>query len=89
MAEREARRPARITLSGLVFCVIDPPDARDPFDAARAPRIDAGPGEPSTARLALPPLPEGAFLAWIFVADWNAFIRIAARDTALEWLPTD
>ncbi len=83
---REARRPACITLSGLVFCILDPPDSRYPFDARGPMVIDAGPGEPSTAPGAHPPVPAGAFLAWIFVSGWNSFIRFAARDAELTWL---
>ena len=86
-AGREARRTARVTLRGLVYCVIDPPDARYLRESGRSLTIDVGSGEPGTAPSALPPVPPGAFLAWIFVAQWNGFIRVAAHDAEVSPLP--
>ncbi len=82
-SEREARRPVRLEFTGLVLCVVDPPDERYPFDVAGPLMIDAGDGQPSTAPVPLPPVPPGAFLAWVFVNPWNSFIRVVARDVTL------
>lgn len=87
LAGRELMKPAKITLSGLAFCIIDPPDSRYPFEDRGPLQIDVGTGEPSTAPGAHPPVPTDAFLAWIFVTGWNAFIRVAARSAELEWVP--
>lgn len=35
----------------------------------------------------LPMVPSGAFLAWIFVYEWNAFLRVVARDVQIEEPP--
>ncbi len=86
-AAREARRPVRICFTGLVLCVVDPPDSRYPFDRAGPLTIDAGDGEPSTSPLVLPPVPPGAFLSWIFVYEWNAFLRVVARDVRIDEPP--
>jgi len=73
-AAREARRPVRLVFTGLVLCVVDPPDSRYPFDRAGPLTIDAGDGEPSTSPRVLPPVP-------------NAFLRVVARDVQLEEPP--
>ena len=79
-------RDARITLSGLVFCAVDPPDGRYPFDAPGPLTIDVGEGEPSTCAAVHPAVPTDAFLAWIFGASWNSFVHISARESALSSL---
>src|SRR5713101_1457909 len=67
--EREAYRPARLTLLGLQFCVIDPPEAAYPYAERGSVSIDAGPGQPSTSMRELPSLSDGVFLHWIYVSD--------------------
>jgi hypothetical protein len=79
---------ARIVVTGLVFCAVDAPE----IDPARgyvptSPtglRIDAGPGAARGA--SLPAVPEGCFLQWIFVSDWNRYIHVCGREAALAWL---
>jgi hypothetical protein len=82
-AEEASRQSARLVFSDLQFLAIDPPDASQPGPGTTW--IDAGPGQPTTAPLEIPPLREGFFLCWLYVSAWNGFIRIAARDVALEW----
>jgi hypothetical protein len=90
-AEREARRRARLTLTGLQYCVIDPPNepaSAPPGVQTRPPRgarIDIVYGQPSTSPRALPPLADGVSLYSIYVADWNSFIRLAAKHARLDW----
>ena len=36
--------------------------------------------------LKLPSIPDNAFVNWIFVSDWNAFIYVAAQEATLKWL---
>jgi hypothetical protein len=81
----QIERDLRLTLHGLVFLVIDPPDGNYPF-AKSSLTIDAGSGQPSTSPVALPPIPSDAFLAWIYVYQWNSFIRFAAARVAYEWV---
>jgi YD repeat-containing protein len=78
-----SRKCARIVFSDLQFLAIDPPDVSQTGPGTTW--IDAGPGQPSTAPLEIPPLREGFFLCWVYASGWNSFIRIAARDVALEW----
>ena len=86
--EREAYRLAEVTLFGLLFWVTDPPDARYPYQMAGSKRIDSGPMDTLTKNdlLKLLPVTADAFVNWIFVSDWNAFIYVAAQDTMLKWL---
>lgn len=86
--QREAYRLAEITLSGLLFWVSEPPDAKYPFDATGGERIDVGPLTElsNKSSLKLPPIPDGAFANWVFLTEWNAFIYVAAREATLKWL---
>lgn len=77
-------RAARIQFSGIQFVVIDPPTAENSY--FRLSLIDTGSGEPLTSPCTLPPIREDCDLCWIFVTEWNSFIRISARDVDLEWL---
>lgn len=85
---REAYRPAKVTLSGLVYFVLEAPDPGYPFNQPKPLRIDVGVDKllPEAARRTLLPqqLPEGAFTFWIYVTDWNSFIHVAATKATLE-----
>jgi hypothetical protein len=81
----QRERRLRLTLRGVAFLVMDPPDARYPFNEAQTLTIDAGPGQPSTSEITLPPIPANAALAWIYVYQWNSFIRFAAEEATYEW----
>jgi hypothetical protein len=84
-ASREVYRLGRVTISGLGVLVIDSPsNGHGPFTGALI--IDGGPGQPSTSMIPLPPVPSGAFLYWLFVDEWNSFIRFSGREAALEWM---
>jgi hypothetical protein len=88
--DREAYRSAEVRLSGLIYFVIEAPDARYPYDNPGTLRIDVSRMQELTGPLSvsLPPLPETAFANWLFVNDWNAFIYVAARTAQFEWLDT-
>ncbi|MDB4967904.1 MAG: hypothetical protein JWN44_3593 [Myxococcales bacterium] len=82
---REVYRLGRVTIHGLEFLVIDNPiHGQAPFVGHLT--IDGGSGHPSTSAAQLPPLRSGSFLYWLFVNEWNAFIRFAGRSAALEWI---
>jgi hypothetical protein len=73
-----------VTISGLEFLVIDSPnDLLGPHTGELI--IDGGPGQPSTAPVSIAPLGAGSFLYWLFVNEWNSFVRFAGRDATLEW----
>lgn len=78
-------RSLQLTVHGLVFASIDVP-ASAALGSGKPLRIDAGPGQPSTAPSELPELPEGCFLHWLFVDEWNGFIRLAGRGASYRWL---
>jgi len=85
--EPEEYRWGSLTLSGLLFCVIEPPDSRYPYRNSSGLWITSS--EPVTSEDVLAklpcPLPDGAFIHYLFVNDWNAFIYIAALDAHFEW----
>src|SRR5258708_4079603 len=84
-ARREIYRLGRVTISGLELLVIDNPSNRyGPFTGELI--IDGGPGQPSTSAAPLPSLPPGSFLYWLFVNEWNSFIRFAGHGALLEWI---
>lgn len=85
---RETYRPATLTLSGLLFCSIEPPDARYPYQEAGSLTVDTG----SVVALTRPPetrlpdvAPAVAFTNWFFVKPWNAFNYVSAQAAILAW----
>ncbi len=80
-------RSGNLTLLGLLFCVMEPPDSRYPYRDNRALWItSSGPVRSEDISVKLPePLPQGAFVHYLFVNDWNAFIYLAAMDANFEW----
>lgn len=87
---QDEERRARVDLSGLVFCSVEPPEIDPAAGYNPSPSeglwIDAGPGSAPGAAVALPAVPEGCFLHWLFVKDWNRFIHLCAREASLTWL---
>lgn len=85
---RGARRKGHLTISGLLYCTIDPPDPSYPYqDAGALWMVGDGPvGSNGVSGKHLPTnLPDGAFVRWFFINDWNAFIYIAAESARFEW----
>ena len=85
---REAYRKGELKLSGLLYWVIEPPDANYPYGESKQLWVDAGALESASFKpsVKLPePLPARAFASWIFVQGWNSFMYLAAMDASLEW----
>jgi len=85
---REAYRSAEVLLTGLIYCVCEPPDSRYQYSDAHSVKIDVGEMR-SLKRppaMKLPSVTEEAFASWIFVSDWNAFMYVAAEDVHLTWI---
>lgn len=78
-------RDLKVTLTGVALFVIDPPDPRYPSNQAKPLWIDAGSGQPSTSEVTLPDLSAGTTLNWIYVNEWNSFIRFATEGCRYEW----
>ena len=77
----EIYRPARITLTGLVYFAIEPPYHSYPFRDAGALTIDLSrPEKPFVAGCES----ESAFR--LFISDFNSFIYADAPEAELEWL---
>lgn len=86
--ERDNMRNAELILEGLVFCVLDPPDASYPFDAPEALwSVDLC--EPDPEMPLSKTLKPGAFAGRFFVHQWNAFIHVAATNAILRWIDAD
>ena len=81
-AEREAYRPVRLTISGLLWCVIE--CAESAANAGEGLWIDAGSLDSLKQRPNVPGVPDGAFAWWIFVHQWNGFIYVAGRTASIE-----
>lgn len=80
-----------LKLTGLLYFVIEPPDARYPYDAEGIGITDDDPVE-GTIFSTPPNLPkldaqdaDAAFVHWLFVDTWNAFIFFAAKGASFEW----
>jgi hypothetical protein len=79
---REKRLRCTIIVSGVALLSIEPPDER--LVAAPEPgMIDVGTGK-GHPDARIPPLPDGAWLCWIFVVAWNTFIHIAGLSARIE-----
>jgi hypothetical protein len=83
---REGYKSSRIELSGLIFFVMEPPDAKYPFRDSVKLTIDGCDMSKNLDGELLKSLPSGAFFRSLRVNEWNAFIHIAARDAAIEWI---
>jgi len=82
-AEPERYRRAHLKVTGLVFCAFDPPDPRYPFADAKPLVVDLCDADPAVPANAV--LPENAFSARFWVANWNSFIHLAATHAELTW----
>ncbi len=86
-AAREAYRMGQLTLSDMAFCVIEPPDPTYPYYEKDGIVVDMD--EVKNLRkpplIQLPLVPQGMFLNWIYVRQWNSFIYVAARNADLVW----
>ncbi|MBZ5600162.1 MAG: hypothetical protein LAN83_17790 [Acidobacteriia bacterium] len=88
--KREDYRIGELRVSGLYFCVIDPPDPSYRYvphgtalnvsgDPAKSDTFPALEGLYRT-------LPPGVSCYRFFVHEWNSFINIAARDVQVSWI---
>jgi hypothetical protein len=84
---REAYRHAKVTLKGLVYFVMEPPDSTYAFHEPEPLRIDVGVDKLTGASRGMLPeqLPDGVFRFWVYVTQWNSFIHVAATNAALEY----
>lgn len=81
----ETYKSSQLIISDFEFCIIDVPDKNYPFFKKAALTIDIGIGQPSTDPIILPGHKKENFLMWIWVEEWNSFIRISANQADLKW----
>lgn len=86
---REEYTPGVLTITGLCFCSIDPPDPSYQFLPDNSPlNVSGDAAEPRTLALLgelSQRLPPGASCYRFFVHEWNSFIHIAAKNVQLAW----
>ncbi len=83
-------RACRIDVGGLVFCSVDPPtvDPSRGYESVPSGGLWIGAGEGAAneeSAKQLPEIPDGCFLHWMFVRDWNRFIHICGRTATFTW----
>ncbi len=81
--EREAYRPLTLTISGLLWCIIESHESLGET-ANKGLWIDAGRLSDLENKPAVPAVPTDAVAWWIFVREWNAFIYLAGRAASAE-----
>lgn len=90
--DRDVYARAELTVRGIYYVSIDPPDRAHLFGPEREKiTVDGFPEGthdfPLFADLK-PKLPAGAFCCRFFVHDWNSFIHIGAADAEFSWTST-
>jgi hypothetical protein len=76
----------KITVTGLCYFKIDPPDLLNGYAVAAASDIDAGddPVQKFLVDAAVAKrLPQGSFLHWIFLSAWNSIMVIGGMDARI------
>ena len=84
---REAERLAELTISDLVYWVMEAPGQDAVASPGKELWIDMGQLETmeSQPKIALPPTPSDGFAHWIFVNEWNAFIYFCGKKAEIKW----
>ena len=84
--QMELYRPAIIDLTGLHFWIVEPPDHDYPGTYTYL-IIDTGDVSALKSKPAshLPDVPKPAFVNWIYVNQWNAFMYVAAENANHRW----
>lgn len=85
---REAYRSGQLKVYDLMYCAIEAPSKEYPYQKTEKLRITAGPLKKSNEKKVMPlplPVPKDIFVYWFFVAKWNSFIQIAAKDAKFTW----
>lgn len=87
--DQDEYRSATLTVTGLYFCVIEPPNVNYPFVTKHKPvRISGDDSWPdSMAGLAAGLAQSNPDFTYhrFFCNDWNSFLHVAADDVQLSW----
>lgn len=84
--ERERYRDAELAIEGLQFMSIEPPDPRYKLGENRRLWVDLCAGPKKEKVGAVSAVSRECFVSGFFVADWNSFIYVAAREASLRWI---
>ncbi len=88
--EREQTAHGRLTLTGLLYFVIEPPDDSARFEQGALNVSDDGPVATMPFKAPIPKLPtdlpEAAFVHCFYVNHFNAYIFVAATGARFEWI---
>ena len=82
---REAYRDCQIKMTGLVFVVMEPPDARYPYRVSGKLTVDTTDARQTLDDELIKSLPERAFFRSFWVGEWNNCIHVAAETAELTW----
>jgi len=82
-ADREAYRAVTLTISGLLWCIIESPTSQDEVPADGL-WIDGGLLSDLKEKPSVPTVPADAIALWLYVREWNSFIYIAGREASAE-----
>ncbi len=76
-----------LKFNDIIFCVIEPPYILD-FDNSNLWIADTGLVDISNIYSSNAPehFPKNAFIYYLFINNWNAFIYISALNVSFEWL---
>lgn len=86
MERREAYRDATMTLEGMQFVAIEPPDPRYPFAKSVRLRIDVTHDKKHMRALtAASKALKDCVVSGLFVQEWNSYVWVAARHASLAW----
>jgi hypothetical protein len=83
---REAYKTGRLEISGLVFLVMEPPDARYPYRIESRLTLDSVDPRKSLNPELLASLPGDAFCHSFFVFQWNTCMHLAGKHAEMTWL---
>ena len=90
MTERQDHdRLLRLTVTGLEWLFIDPPQSPYPVFTPADEGGWAIDSRAGTAREGLPGVPEGAFVHYFWIFQRNSAIHLCARDARWEWLESE
>jgi hypothetical protein len=84
-ATREAYKDGSLTISGLLFVAVEPPDPNYPFAKSGRLCVDACDMKHSLNPKLLTKLPAGAFVRSLFVNGWNSFFHFAGLKAEISW----
>jgi hypothetical protein len=83
--EREAYKSGQLDISGLIFLVMEPPDAKYPYRISSEITIDSVDEEKSVPGELLRSVPAGAFCHSFFVFEWNTCMYFAGTNVEMIW----